>query len=131
MRSQKDAYEDFINQGGIDLLRKWAEDGATNDQIAGMIGIHRATFYRWIKRSGDIRDALKKGKEIADCQVENALYKTALAGNVTAMIFWLKNRRPDKWRERRASVVTVAPDDGFIEALKGNAPKEKSADIEE
>ena len=34
-------------------------------------------------------------------EVENALYKAAINGNVTAMIFFLKNRRPDKWRDRK------------------------------
>ena len=37
------------------------------------------------------------GKEVTDQQVENALYKSAVSGNVTAMIFWLKNRKPKMW----------------------------------
>ena len=32
--------------------------------------------------------------------VENALFKNAIEGNVTAQIFWLKNRKPDKWRDK-------------------------------
>ena len=36
-----------------------------------------------------------------DYKVENALLQSALAGNTTAQIFWLKNRRPDKWRDNR------------------------------
>ncbi len=38
--------------------------------------------------------------EQADREVEDALLQTALDGGVTAQIFWLKNRCPDKWRER-------------------------------
>lgn len=44
---------------------------------------------------------LKKGKEIVDYEVENALLQSALKGNVTAQIFWLKNRKPNEWREKR------------------------------
>ena len=36
---------------------------------------------------------LKKGKEVVDYQVENALLASALDGNTTAQIFWLKNRK--------------------------------------
>ena len=32
--------------------------------------------------------------------MEHALLLEALGGNVTAIIFWLKNRRPDKWRDK-------------------------------
>lgn len=52
------------------------------------------------KQHFPILQALKKGKEVVDFAVENSLLKKALAGDVTAMIFWLKNRRRDKWRDR-------------------------------
>ena len=41
-----------------------------------------------------------------DYEVENALLAKALGGDVTAMIFWLKNRRPDKWRDKPERVET-------------------------
>lgn len=40
------------------------------------------------------------GQEVADYIIENALFKAAKEGNVTAMIFWLKNRKPHQWRDR-------------------------------
>jgi hypothetical protein len=43
--------------------------------------------------------ALKRGREASDARVEESLYRNALAGNTTAQIFWLKNRRPDRWRD--------------------------------
>ena len=77
--------------------------------------------------------ALKKGKDWADVQVENALFKRAtghdyeemtwedgkltkvvkkhIAGDVTAQIFWLKNRRPDLWRDKREDKGTG--DEGY------------------
>ena len=35
-----------------------------------------------------------------DYEVENALLKRALSGDTTAQIFWLKNRKPEKWRDK-------------------------------
>ena len=48
----------------------------------------------------DISDTLKRGKEVVDYEVENALLKAALEGNVTAQIFWLKNRKRKAWRDK-------------------------------
>ena len=47
----------------------------------------------------ELREALKRGREASDARVEESLYRNALAGNTTAQIFWLKNRRPDRWRD--------------------------------
>lgn len=79
------------------------------------MGINKATLYDWKNKYPDISDALKKGKEVVDIQVENALLKNALSGNITAQIFWLKNRRPDKWREKRE--VEVNSDDKTVNVV--------------
>ncbi len=81
-------------------MEGWARDGLTDAQIAANIGICRDTLIQWKKCYPDISDALKKGKEVIDYAVENALLNRALRGDVTAQIFWLKNRRPDKWRDK-------------------------------
>ena len=90
-----------------------------------------STLYEWKKKYPEISEALKKGKEVIDRQVENALLKRALgyeyeevkqiiekdekgkdrkriektvkqvAPDTTAQIFWLKNRKPDEWRDRQ------------------------------
>ena len=65
------------------------------------MNISRSTLNEWKKKYSDISDTLKKGKEIVDYEVENALLQSALKGNVTAQIFWLKNRKPNEWREKR------------------------------
>ena len=82
------------------LLEGWARDGLTDEQIAHNAGITAATLYEWKKKYPEISEALKKGKEVVDFEVENALLQTALSGNVAAQIFWLKNRKPDKWRDK-------------------------------
>ena len=108
----------------------------TDEQIVGSLGISRSTLNEW-KKNSDISDTLKRGKEVVDRQVENALLKRALGyqydevtqeltegineetgssemmlnetkhvtkevqPDVVARIFWLKNRRPDKWRDKQ------------------------------
>ncbi len=83
------------------LVEGWARDGLTDKQIANNLNISEDTFYEYKKRYSEFSESLKKGKEIVDYEVENALLKTALEGNTTAQIFWLKNRRPSKWREKQ------------------------------
>lgn len=82
------------------LLEGWARSGLTDEQIMHNMGISNYTFYEWKKKSSKINEALKKKKEIVDYEVENALLKNALNGNVTAQIFWLKNRKKFEWREK-------------------------------
>ena len=96
----KGKYEEWLTPEGLVCLEGWARDGLTDEDIAGKIGIARTTLYAWKNRYSDISNALKKGKEVVDYQVENALLYKALAGDVTAQIFWLKNRRPGKWRDK-------------------------------
>jgi len=129
----KGKYEKWITEEGLVLLEGWARDGLTDEQIAHNVGVSRSTLNDWKKKYPDISDALKKGKEVVDLQVENALLKRALgyeyeeitkesqwnekankyelvitksvkkrqAPDTTAQIFWLKNRRPDKWRDKQ------------------------------
>lgn len=86
------------------LLEAWARDGLTDEQIAEKMGITTSTLYNWKNKHSEILEALKKGKEVVDVEVENALLKLAKSGNITAIIFWLKNRRPDKWRDKQKDV---------------------------
>lgn len=122
----KGKYQQWLEPDNLLLLQAWARDGFTDEQIATKIGISKQTFYDWKKKYPDFSDALKKGKEIVDIQVENALLKRALGyeyveyseecsedgikkkktvkhviPDTTAQIFWLKNRRPDLWRDKR------------------------------
>lgn len=96
----KGKYQKWLEPERLQLLEGWARDGLTDEQIAKNMGISRKTLAEWKKQYSDISDTLKKGKEVVDYEVENALLKSALDGNTTAQIFWLKNRRPDKWRDK-------------------------------
>jgi len=107
----KGKYHKWLEADGLLMLQGWARDGLTDEQIAHNIGINVATLYDWKKLYPKISEALKRGKEVVDYAVENALLKKALGGDVTAMIFWLKNRKPYKWRDRFNLGLTEAKDD--------------------
>lgn len=83
------------------LVEGWARDGLTDEKIADNLGIASSTFYEYQKKYPEFSESLKKGKEIVDYEVENALLKNALNGNVTAQIYWLNNRKPKQWRAKR------------------------------
>lgn len=94
-------YKKWLEQENLILLEGWTRDGLTDEQIAQRMGISTTTLYRWKSEHREIREAIKKGKEVVDFEVENALLRNARKGDTTAQIFWLKNRRPDKWRDSR------------------------------
>ncbi len=141
-------YEKWLEQEGLLLIEGWARDGLTDEQIAGNMGVSRSTLNSWKDRYPDILDALKKGKEIVDRQVENALLKRALGyeyeeikekyefgelsertitkkqvvPDTTAQIFWLKNRKPKDWRDKQERLDNTAEDNDmvkqFVEGMK-------------
>ena len=124
------------------LLGAWARDGLTDEQIAKNMGIARATLIEWKKKHPDISDTLKRGKDIADIQVENALFKRAtgyeveetkveidsngkkhmvkitkhIAPDPTSIIYWLKNRRPEKWRDKPMPVKATEQEMDLLSA---------------
>lgn len=112
----------------LEEIKDWCRNGATDEEIAKRLGISIASFYNFKNLFLEFLEALKETKEIVDAQVENALLKRALGysydevtqelvdgelkvtkvitkqvvPDTTAQIFWLKNRRPDKWRDKPA-----------------------------
>lgn len=74
----KGKYLEWITVEGLALLSGWARDGLTDEQIAHNIGISRSTLNEWKKKYSDISDTLKRGKEVVDRQVENAMIKNAM-----------------------------------------------------
>lgn len=86
----------------IDLakLEVIASMGLTDQEIAVVLEIAERTLNYWKKNNPEFNQALKRGKLKADLKVTESLYRKALAGDTTAQIFWLKNRMPEKWREK-------------------------------
>ena len=127
---RKGVYDEWLKPDGLLQIQGWARDGLTDEQIAHNIGVAERTFTEWKGRFPAIVSALKKGKAPVDLEVENALLKRALGyteeevtteiieqpdgkkrkqikkvlrifpPDTTAQIFWLKNRRPDRWRDK-------------------------------
>lgn len=152
----KGKYEYWLTPEGLLKLGGWARDGLTDEQIAENIGISRSTLNNWKDKYPDISDTLKKGKDVVDRQVENALLKRALGyeytevtreyipevGEVTvtkevtkqvvpdttAQIFWLKNRKPDKWRDKQEYEDRTAIEklDEILKGLHDNAAKSET-----
>lgn len=154
-RGRRGKYEDWLTEDGLLKVQGWARDGLSNEQIAHNIGINKDTLYEWQKRFSDFSDALKKGKEVVDREVENAMLKRALgydyeevvqrpvvvdketgetemrvvqrvnkhvAPDVTAQIFWLKNRKPEEFRDKRDVELSGSVDLGsIIEKARGRA----------
>ena len=85
----------------IPAIEMWARDGLIESEIAKKLGIGYSTLSLWKTKYVEIVEALKTNKEAADARVEKALYTKALDGDTTAQIFWLKNRQPGKWRDKR------------------------------
>ena len=116
-------YTEWLTDEGLTLIEGWARDGLIEEQIAKNTGASYSTFRGWKKRFPALSAALKKGKEVVDREVENALFKNAVgfmyeeetvtnAGevvavkkyskpNITAQIFWLKNRKMKEWRDKQ------------------------------
>ena len=74
----KGKYHEWVQPDGLLKLEAWARDGLTDEQIARNIGINVKTLYDWKNKYSNICNALKKGKEVVDIQVENALLKRAI-----------------------------------------------------
>ena len=70
--------DEWLEQDKLILLEGWARDGLTEEQIAKNMGISVKTLYNWKTDNLPILQALKKGKEVVDIEVENALLKRAL-----------------------------------------------------
>ena len=131
----------WLTEEGLMLLAGWARRGLTDAEICQKIDLHVATLCEWKKKYPDIGEALKSGKEVADIIVENALFRKAIgyrvkegsykadnSGNLvpvsavekdippdtTAQIFWLKNRRPDLWRDRRKEAESDTQNGGVV-----------------
>lgn len=106
--------------------------GATDVDLADFFGVSDRTVYRWQNEHEAFCQALKAGKAPADDRVERSLYHKAVGysydaihfsafqGTVTetqyrahvppdtvAAIFWLKNRRPEEWRDKTEADVNV------------------------
>lgn len=136
----KGKYAQWLEPDNLLKIEAWARDGLNDEEIAAKLTITHTTLYDWKSKFPAFAEALKKGKEVVDIEVENALHRKAMGYNVavmkhfkikhteynekgykcleyeelvaveeeihvpadtTAQIFWLKNRKPAEWRDRK------------------------------
>ena len=76
------------------------------------MGISRATFYRWKKVDSKFNDevevALQEGAQLINDMAESQLISAIKDGNLTGIIFWLKNHH--KNYSPKLEVTTKNPD---------------------
>lgn len=134
----------------LEVVKGWARDGLSNEQIAHNMGISTTTLYEWQNKYPEFADALSKSKEVVDREVENALYKKAVGytvkipqqkvlkdgtivdymqtiyiqPDVTAQKFWLVNRMPEKYRDKQ-QLEHTGKDGGPIEHKYTNMSDEE------
>ncbi|MGL5549519.1 MAG: PBSX family phage terminase large subunit [Culicoidibacterales bacterium] len=126
--ARKSKYETHV-EPNMELITCWARDGYTDEQIAKKLGIAYSTFRVYIKQYVALSAALKESKEVADYKVAQTLYESALSGNVASMIFWLKNRNPDKWKDRKeASEIELAKKELDLKIAQYEEEKARLAD---
>ena len=83
-----------------------AAQGLVTEQIARVLDMGLSTLYEKQARFPELRDAIKNGRAKGIAQVSNALYDNAINGDNVACIFYLKNRDPDNWKDKRDHVHT-------------------------
>ena len=116
-----------------ELVYKFCLLGATDIQLSEFLGICESTLNNWKNDYPEFLASIKKGKDIADAEVGAALFHRATGyshpedkifndggeplvvptikhypPDPTSIIFWLKNRQKDKWRDIKATEHTGA-----------------------
>ena len=127
-RGRKCKYAEFVKpKVKSGEIKEWAEEGLIEAEMCKRLGVSRSQFQVYKKDFSDLSDSLKEGKQIADYRVEQSLFKRAMGyeyeeskvvwigenkrriektikqvvSDVTAIIFWLKNRKPKDWKDKR------------------------------
>jgi hypothetical protein len=135
----------------VEQAAKLCRLGATDKDLADFFGVTEKTINNWKEKHPKFLQSLKSGKVSADDEVEQSLYRRALGyshvetkvfnhggeiitkdvikhypPDATSMIFWLKNRRPEAWRDKQEIDYT---DTGAVS--QGEVPETDKALIRE
>lgn len=110
----------------LNVIRKLFAEGKTQEEVATYLGVHVNTLKNWKNKHAHLLSTIKDSKDLADDMVEAALFTRAVGfskasikifsyeGNAfeheyveqvpadpQAAIFWLKNRRPEIWKDKQ------------------------------
>jgi hypothetical protein len=121
-------YDPSMNE----IVTNYCLMGATDRDLAAFLDVDERTINRWKEEHPEFCQSIKEGKEVADARVALSLYNRAMGVTVTeqkvvtvdgqpetidikkeyppdatSMIFWMKNRQPEKWRDKIEQQVSV------------------------
>ncbi len=114
--------EEYVEQAFVACSRL----GATIEELADLFKVNKETVYDWMRAKSKFSDAIRTGRDIYDTQlIEKSLKQRAtgyeyteekvfckdgeiithettkkMPPDATSMIFWLKNRNPERWRDK-------------------------------
>lgn len=137
----------WLSPEGLILLRAKSRDSLTRNELARKLDIAPKTLALWESKYPEIAEALRQGREITDARVENAILKKALGfettevkkvvkadgaeevttvyksvpPDVTAASVWLKNRCPEKWRDKPQEEDSLSKVDKILEEINAQA----------
>lgn len=102
------------------LVEKWCRDGLTEEQICKNLGISVQTINDYKKRYPELVESLKKGKEVAITEVENALYKRALGYEFEEVKTYIKDEDGKQIKYTEKTRKHQPPDVGACAMLLKN-----------
>ncbi len=94
----------------LEKVEELASRGLTYRQLATALGVNLKTIQKHKKINQELQAAIDLGRAKGLAEVLNSLFESATGGNVTAQIFYLKNRSPDDWRDRFEQKVDIKAD---------------------
>lgn len=128
----KGKYEKWITEDGLLLLKGWARDGLTDEEIARKMHISPSTFYDWQKKYSEISEAIKKGREPVNVVLEDTAIERATTWRTVKEV--TKEPRLDRQTGKVEMAVVrevekrVPPDSTLLIFLMKNRMKDKYGD---
>ncbi|OON96000.1 MAG: hypothetical protein ATN36_06550 [Epulopiscium sp. Nele67-Bin005] len=123
----------------LDEIAQYCKQGATEKEIYTNLGVTRQTWISWKNKYSEFAKTLQNANINPNLHVENALYRKATGQylaketktttdetgaivtkvitekegvpDVGAITFWLKNRCPDKWKDKIVQVEEIEIED--------------------
>ncbi len=134
-----------------DQAHKLCLMGATKQELADCFEVGHSTIDSWLQRIPEFAQSVRRGRDLADGNVAHSLYSRAMGytyettkvllhrgepvpvphtvhhpPDIRACIFWLRNRRPQQWRERTAPMQDEQPD---WRTLEEDSERARAADV--
>ena len=100
-RKARTSWDQWHTQENLELVEGWARDGLSDEQIAKNMGIAVSTLYDWKKRHLEFMEAFKKGKQVVNVELENALFKKAIGAKTSTTTYRVSKLDDNVLKARR------------------------------